>query len=270
MRTIFIGDVHGCIEELARLVCSLRLEKHDRVVFVGDLVDKGPESLQVLRYVECLLGQFPGSVCVAGNHEEKALRFSKRDEHERLRSILDLKQEPWTMDAKPEDWAFVESMPLVWSDPTLNVRVVHGGVFPVLLQKHPDAWDAIEKHGKAWHKGGGKLMDRARRMLRTRYVGGPDRPEQQRGEMISLGENVPSDPFWTETYTGPTVIYGHEPYLDGQVKVSPHAIGVDTGCVFGGKLTALVYHEQAGAPESPEVVQVAADRKYAEHRGEES
>lgn len=271
MRTIFIGDVHGCIEELSRLICGLGLEKNDRVIFVGDLVDKGPESLQVLRYVECLLGQFPGSVCVAGNHEEKVLRQSKKPEADRLRLILTGKAEPWIQDAKPDDWAFIESMPLTWYDATLNVRVVHGGIFPALLEQQPYTFDRVVEVGKAWHKGGGRIMDRARRVLRTRFVGGPDRPEKQRGEMLELGTNTPSDPFWATTWKGPeTVIYGHSPWLDGKIKVDPFAMGIDTACVFGGNLTALVMSEVTTAClDGFEVIQVKANRKYAEPLVEE-
>jgi serine/threonine protein phosphatase 1 len=269
MRTIFIGDVHGCIEELASLICSLRLEKNDRVIFVGDLVDKGPESLQVLRYVECLIGQFPGSACVAGNHEEKALRQSKKDEAGRLTLVANGKAEPWTLDATPADWAFIESMPLMWWDATLNVRVVHGGVFPSMLQKQPYTFDRIVEVGKNWHKGGGKIMDRARRMLRTRYVGGIG--SNQFGEMLELGKNGPHDPFWAETWKGPeTVIYGHSPWLTGMIRVDQFALGIDTACVFGGRLTAVALSEvTTDVMDGIEVISEAAVRQYAEPLKEE-
>jgi hypothetical protein len=270
MRTIFIGDVHGCIEELSRLVCSLRLEKHDRVIFVGDLVDKGPESRQVLRYVECLIGQFPGSACIAGNHEEKILRQVKKPEEEKLRLIVNGKAEPWIADITPDELAFMESMPLTWEDRTLNVRVVHGGIFPALLEQQPYTFDRVKEVGAAWHKGGGKIMDRARRVLRTRYVGGPDRPEKQRGEMLELGTNGPGDPFWAETWQGPeTVIYGHSPWLDGKIRVDKHALGIDTACVFGGNLTALAMSECGLTLDGFEVTQVKADKQYAMPKVEE-
>lgn len=269
MRTIFIGDVHGCIEELSRLVGALRLEKYDRIIFVGDLVDKGPESLQVLRYVRVLLEQFPGSVCVAGNHEEKALRQRMKGPTELAKLILADKAEEWTGQALDEDWDFIKSMPLTWYDATLNARVVHGGIFPALLHKQPYTFDRVKEVGAAWHKGGGKIMDRARRVLRTRYVGGPDRPEKQQGEMLELGTNGPTDPFWAETWQGPeTVIYGHSPWLDGMIRVDRYAIGIDTACVFGGNLTALAMSECGMTLEGFEVTHVRADKQYAEPRVE--
>ena len=172
----------------------------------------------------------------------------------------------WARECYVKMWAFIASMPLTWYDPGLNVRVVHGGIFPSLLRKHPDAWEKIEARGADWHKGGGKVMNRARRILRVRYVGGPQRPEGVKGEsppgeMLELGTNVEGDPFWAETYTGPMVIYGHSPWLDGQIRRDPCALGIDTACVFGGKLTAVVM--EPGGP-SYHTVSVDAERRYAE------
>jgi diadenosine tetraphosphatase ApaH/serine/threonine PP2A family protein phosphatase len=254
-RTIFIGDVHGCLGELEALVGRLNLDLGDRLIFVGDLVDKGPDSLGVLRFVRVLTETYEGSVVVSGNHEEKASRFAKRGKW----------VEPWAEQATAEDWAFIDAMPLTWNDPELNVRVVHGGIFPALLQKHPDVWERIEARGDKWQKGGGKVMSRARRMLRIRYVGGPQRPEGVKGEvppgeMLELGTNVEGDPFWAETYEGPMVIYGHSPWLDGQVRRDPCALGIDTGCVFGGKLTAVVM--EPGGP-SYGTVSVDAQKQHA-------
>jgi hypothetical protein len=256
-RTIFIGDVHGCLDELRNLVSALDMRHDDRLLFTGDLVDKGPDSVGVLRHVRLLMGLHPGSVVVSGNHEEKALRF-----HEKGKEV-----EPWVRDASAEDWDFIRAMPLMWSDPSLNVRVVHGGIFPALLRKSPDAFAKVQAAGADWRRGGGKAMDRARRMLRTRFVGGPAREEHQQGEMLALGENREGDPFWAETFKGPeTVIFGHSPWLDGKVKVWPFAVGIDTGAVFGGNLTALVMSNDIAG--RSEVVQVAATKRHAEPREE--
>ena len=271
-RTIFIGDVHGCIEELQHLIATVKPDATagDRVIFVGDLVDKGPESLRALRFARWITEDWPGSVVVAGNHEEKALRFQKSGKLDKL------KDQSWVHDAEEADWAFIEAMPLTWHDPELNVRVVHGGIFPALLQKHPDAFERIGARGLNWHKGGGKVMDRSRRMLRVRYVGGPQRDEKMQGDMLSLGANVEGDPFWAETYNGSQgfVIYGHSPWLDGKIVWADRAAGIDTACVFGAKLTALVLDPDGsvcvrpglaptigGVPYS--VVSVDAKKQYA-------
>jgi hypothetical protein len=269
MRTIFIGDVHGSLDELRNLIAALDLRHDDRLIFVGDLVDKGPNSLGVLRHVKLLVGLYPGSVVVAGNHEEKTLRQRLKGPTELAKLILADKAEEWTGQATDDDWAFIKSMPLTWYDPAINVRVVHGGIFPKLLDQQPYTFDRVVEVGADWHKGGGKIMDRARRILRTRYVGGPDRPEKQQGEMLELGTNGPNDPFWAETWKGPeTVIYGHSPWLDGKIRVDPFAIGIDTGAVFGAKLTALVMSACGVTLDGFETVQVDAIKRYAEPREE--
>jgi len=255
-RTIFIGDVHGCFYELVDLFQRLNVQRDDRVIFVGDLVDKGPDSLGVLRFARDVVETQPGSVVVSGNHEERALRQWTRG----------IAVEPWAEKAAPEDWAFIESMPLTWYDPDLDIRVVHGGIFPRLLERHPDVFEKIEARGASWRKGGGKVMDRARRMLRVRYVGGAHRPEGVKGEpppgeMLALGENREGDPFWAETYDcrHGLVIYGHSPQMSGRIRVDRHAIGIDTACVFGGRLTAFVRGDKV-----IDVVSVDAQHRYAE------
>ena len=255
-RTIFIGDVHGCFYELVELFQKLDVQRDDRVVFVGDLVDKGPDSLGVLRFARNVVETQPGSVVVSGNHEEKASRQYKRG----------VAVEPWCEDSIESDWAFIDAMPLFWYDPELNIRVVHGGIFPRLLEEHPDVWEKIEARGANWQKGGGKVMSRARRMLRIRYVGGPQRPvgvkgEVPPGEMLELGTNVEGDPFWADTYHAEhgVVVYGHAPWLNGKVRQrSLVSYGIDTACVFGGKLTAFVIGKRIG------FVQVRALQRYAE------
>ena len=221
-RTIFIGDVHGCAEELAQLLEALQPSPgKDRVIFVGDLVDKGPDSLGVLDIAQRLLRTLPGSVVVSGNHEEKASRQVRST----TRQVF---VEPWAEVATPEQWAFIDAMPLTWYDPELGVRVVHGGIFPALLEKHPDAFEKIEARGNKWRKGGGKCMNRARRMLRVRHVGGEQRPEKMRGAMLALGDNVEGDPFWADVYDGSQgfVVYGHSPWQNGKVKWNSDAAGI--------------------------------------------
>jgi diadenosine tetraphosphatase ApaH/serine/threonine PP2A family protein phosphatase len=262
MRTIFIGDVHGCREELSELLreALLGTPGEDRVVFVGDLVDKGPDSLGVLRDAQRILRTFPGSVVVSGNHEEKALRFKLSG---KLDAFMDGHEgRKWVYEATDSDWEFIASMPLTWNDDTLGIRVVHGGLFPVLLQAHPDVFDKIEARGDKWRKGGGKALNRARRMLRVRYVGGDHREEKRRGAMLALGENEPGDPFWAETYNGTQghIVYGHSPWLSGEVRIDPFAVGIDTAAVFGGKLTALI----VGSDKSRSFVSVDAEKRYAE------
>jgi diadenosine tetraphosphatase ApaH/serine/threonine PP2A family protein phosphatase len=97
-------------------------------------------------------------------------------------------------------------------------------------------------------------------VLRVRYVS----PE---GRMVPLGEENldQGDKWWADLYDGRfgTVIYGHQPY--DEVAFSKHAIGIDTGCVFGGKLTALRLSKDG----DHKVLSVQAKAKYAKSYAEE-
>ena len=74
MRNIIIGDVHGCLDELKELINKLELSSTDNLFFIGDLIDKGPDSVGVVKYVY-ELSKLYSTVLILGNHEEKFLRF---------------------------------------------------------------------------------------------------------------------------------------------------------------------------------------------------
>ena len=119
-RTLIVGDVHGCLEELdALLEAAAFVPRTDRLVMVGDLVARGPESSQtVARAVEL------GALIARGNHEQKLL--AGRAGTTRLgpdhRAVAD--------SLSASDWRTLEAMRL-WLDlPEHDLRVVHAGVIP--------------------------------------------------------------------------------------------------------------------------------------------
>jgi len=175
-----VGDVHGCQATLERLLAELALTGDDLVVFVGDLVRKGPDSKGVLDLVR----ERPNLVSVRGNNEQKLVDGRK------------------SIDALTEaDYDYVASMPVAisWDD----ALVVHGGI---------DHRKPVVEH---------TLTE----LLNNRSLvpdGSYDRP------------------YWFETRReSPRVFFGHtvlaEPF------VTDHAVGLDTGCVYGGQLTAYDY-----------------------------
>ncbi|OJH36012.1 metallophosphoesterase [Cystobacter ferrugineus] len=202
-RTLFIGDVHGCAEELDALLEECGHRPGDRVVLVGDLVAKGPDSAGVVRRA-----RERGMLAVRGNHDEHVLRWHKGEmpKHKKLKpehkQVLDT-----LTDA---DWAYLESLPLHLSFPELNVRVVHGGLVPgVPLEKQEPEL-----------------------MLNLRSITSEGEPSKK------LEAGVP----WASLWRGPElIIFGHDA-LRG-VQRHPHAIGLDSGCVYGRRLTAYVLPE---------------------------
>lgn len=172
-----IGDVHGCRGALDRLLALLDPTERDAVVFVGDLVRKGPDSAGVVRLVRGTSNFYS----VRGNNEEKLLRGEKT-----VSTLND------------DDLAWIESLPVAISWP--GALVVHGGIDP----RKP-----LSAH----------TVDDLQNVRSLTSEGGYERP------------------FWYERHEGePRVFFGHT-VLERPV-VREGAVGLDTGCVYGGPLTA--------------------------------
>jgi hypothetical protein len=255
MRVFVIGDVHGLLDELMQLVHELDPQGGDRFAFLGDLVDKGPDSLGVLRYVRSLVMTFSGSVCIAGNHEESALRLKvKADKAETWEGLRKAEKEPWLLEANDDDYAFLRSLPLI-ARPLPGVILVHGGMFPAFFERHEQIGDVPVE----WHRGGGKRMNRMRRFLRIRHI------HRETGAMVALGDEGEDTQPWQDWYDGREgfAFYGHAPQKGGEVARSKYAIGVDTGAVFGANLTAAII--RPGMPfYDPGIMSVPAARAYCD------
>jgi len=199
-RTLFIGDVHGCAEELDALLNVCGHRQGERVVLVGDLVAKGPDSAGVVRRA-----RERGMLAVRGNHDEHVLRWraGKMPKGKKLKPEHKQVLETLT----DEDWEYLESLPWHRHFPELNVRVVHGGLVPGV---------ALEEQDPAL-------------MLNLRSITPQGEPSKK------LEDGVP----WASLWKGPElVIFGHDA-LRG-VQRYPYAIGLDSGCVYGRRLTAYV------------------------------
>jgi serine/threonine protein phosphatase 1 len=194
-RTIVIGDIHGCYDELAELVNKLTLSSDDRVVAVGDLTVKGPKSRSVLD----LFSTDSRFSSVVGNHD-RALVQHWQDGGTSLTSA----QEKTFKELQTSDnryLRYLASLPFL-IELGLHV-VIHAGLRPgvPLNEQAPD--DLVE--------------------LRTL---GPDRTSR---------EGTP----WYDGYKGPALaLFGHWPA--SKPRMSEHAIGLDTGCVYGGQLTSYI------------------------------
>jgi hypothetical protein len=204
MRTIIVGDVHGCRFELEALLDRVAFASGDRLLFVGDLVARGPDSLGVLDIV-----RRTGAIVVRGNHEQKLLEW--RDARLRwmhgeasAKKPIGKMHRDIARSLRPVDWSLIGSSPL-WVDlPEHGARVVHAGVMP------------------------GVPIDRQHEetLMRIRTVRVPG----ARGK-----RNV----LWGTRYGGPPqIVFGH--HAGPGLQLHPWATGLDTGCVYGGRLTAMV------------------------------
>lgn len=117
-RTIVIGDLHGCADEALELLNALQVTSSDRVIFAGDLVDRGPKPRAC---VELAMQH----ECVLGNHEEKHLQ-QRHSKAEKLSPAHLFTREQ----LGDEHYAYFESLPLFIRLPEFNAAVVHAGAFP--------------------------------------------------------------------------------------------------------------------------------------------
>ncbi len=200
-RSIIIGDVHGCARELEMLLTHLRVDATDEVIFVGDLINKGPDSHAVLNIVRSLNAR-----SVLGNHERRLLLYRETGDPSHLKSH-DIK----TMEGlSPSDWHFLKEMPLTIELPEYRAVVVHGGFLP----------------GRPWRLQGADIV------TRIQVVDGSFNPAKR--------SEAPEGKPWADYWKGPEfVIYGHTPRRE--IFRRPHSIGLDTGCVYGGRLSAFIF-----------------------------
>jgi hypothetical protein len=218
-RRIFIGDVQGCRGELTRLLEACTYDPStDHLCLVGDLVNKGPDSDGVLR-----LAREADATVVLGNHDLWWIRHRRGD-------------------AELRDWLAHRPFLATWDD----VIMVHAGLHP--------AWDdtAIEllRRGLAPPVDlTGPLSPEMEWLVTVRYC-------DPSGNRPTRDWPPPSPPFapWDELYRGHrTVVFGH--WARRGLVVAPRVRGLDTGCVYGGKLSAWISEEDR-------IVQVDAARAY--------
>lgn len=209
-RTILIGDIHACLEELRDLLEYVGHRPEDRVVVVGDVVVRGPEphgTVALLRRV--------GARGVRGNHEDRLLRWkAARDDKRQPFPIGGMTRR--TADAlRSRDWEFLAALPL-WLDlPEHGVRVVHAGLVPGIPMERQEE----------------------RALLSMRSLDARGNPVVERGGAS-----------WAHRWEGPEhVVFGH--HAKDEPEIAPFATGLDTGCVYGGRLTAMVLRE--GEPPPP-------------------
>jgi hypothetical protein len=215
-RLIAVGDIHGCHNEFEELLGQLELKGGDRLVLLGDLVNRGPNSPKVID-----LARASGSISLLGNHELRLLKFRKTGDKKFLKEH-DLE----TFEAmRPEDWEYLEAMQLTYEEPELNTVFVHGGFLP----------------GEPWQKQPAEVV------TRIQVVDKDGKPARR--------ADAPDAPAWADLWGGPPyVVYGHTPRQE--VYKLKWSIGIDTGCVLGGHLTALVFPEKR-------LVQVKARQRYS-------
>ncbi len=206
-----VGDIHGMRNELEKLLESLPLQPEDHVIFIGDYVDRGPEPKGV---VDVLLEFQKKQRCtfLVGNHEAMFLSYIGWES-------------PWYFGGD----AFLKN----GGETTLQSY----GYFGVDDFSFPAGHEEFFRNLKLYHIEGNYAFVHA----------GLSRDGLRLSDIeYALSRERPRDVLWQRSTAaiphslGVTIVYGHTPVPDLQVRWNlPYTIGIDTGCVYGGKLTAI-------------------------------
>jgi serine/threonine protein phosphatase 1 len=211
MLTYAVGDIHGCLDLLAELLGLIEADaagRERRLVFLGDYIDRGPDSAGVIARLRGLQDAEPDRViCLKGNHEDLMLRAIRRPDvlPVWLRNGGDAALDSFGCDEPaeiPADvLAWVAACPTYWEDERRGF--VHAGLRP-----------------------------------------GRDRLDQSDRDRLWIREE-----FLEANYDfGKLVVHGHTPRLNGRPELWPYRVNLDTGAVFGGRLTAGIFADDEVRP----------------------
>ncbi|PLT33890.1 bis(5'-nucleosyl)-tetraphosphatase PrpE [Bacillus sp. V5-8f] len=225
MEIDIIGDIHGCFEEFMALSeklgyswdSGIPVHPSGRILgFVGDLTDRGPFSVKVIETVYDLVVKQKLGLYSPGNHCNKLYRYLKGNKVQVTHGLETTVAELEGLSAREEKKArkqfieLYEKAPLYQVLDSGNLIIAHAGIREDYIGKHNNKVKTFVLYGD---------------------ITGAKHPD---GTPVRLD--------WAARYTGnPWIIYGHTPVKEAR-KVN-HTYNIDTGCVFGGKLTALRYPE---------------------------
>lgn len=198
-RYFVIGDIHGCLSHLERMMEELRPRlrpEEDAIVFIGDYIDRGPDPRGVLERIIAIRQEFPHVICIMGNHEDMFLTWVTTGKDLDLYLFngggvtIRSYQEGGEFRLPPEHLNFISSLPLYYE--TEDYIFVHAGLRPGVQLQQQDRFDLL------WIR---------EEFIRSNYD------------------------------FGKLVIFGHTPLR--RPLVMKNKVGIDTGAVYGGPLTCL-------------------------------
>ncbi|WOO40707.1 metallophosphoesterase [Rubellicoccus peritrichatus] len=216
-RIFAIGDIHGCRIEFEHLLQKLSLKNDDQLVLLGDLINRGPDSKGVLGVAR----QLPNVRCLIGNHELRLLQYRSSSDPTKLK--------PYDWDTiyqlSDADWNFISTFESHIEFPEIETLLVHGGFVPWTPWQDQPLEDIVNI----------QVVD-------------------ERDKEYGKRSHLPKAPSWQDLWKGPPfVVCGHTPRKE--VYKQKSSICIDTGCVYGTRLTAFEL-------KSKQIIQVAAYEDY--------
>jgi serine/threonine protein phosphatase 1 len=229
MRKIIIGDVHGCLDELKLLIRKCELKKDDHIFFLGDLINKGPYSIEVLEYIH-FISEFYTVDLILGNHEEKFLRFinNKNNNLEAFKQMnLKFDLNAIEKNITPSILNFLRLGYFSYRIQKLGILLIHGG---------------LTKNCKLDLKKNYRYGLQSKEELKELKLLTMTRCIDKNGDFVALGSENEESKFWAQEYDGKhgLVLFGHQVFFQDEPMHFKNAIGLDGGCVFGGYLFAYI------------------------------
>lgn len=256
MSTYAIGDIQGCMKQLKKLLKEIKFNaKKDTLWFCGDLVNRGPDSLDTLRFVKQLGNS---AVVVLGNHDLHLLAIAHGTSTCRRKDTLHPILEA---DDRDELLSWLIQQPLVHTDKRLGYMMVHAGIPPQWAPKEclhyakevhlaiqgPNATQFFKhmygNEPACWDpslKGQERLRTITNYLTRIRFCdpqGCMELDYKGRPEDAPLGYQAWYS-YRQAKQDGLSIVFGHWAALEGACPVK-HIHALDTGCVWGGQLTAM-------------------------------
>jgi serine/threonine protein phosphatase 1 len=201
MQKIFtVGDIHGCYDKLCALMDKLPIDmERDQLLFIGDYIDRGPSSIDVLDYLIDLKKRSPDIIFLKGNHEDMLQKYLNGSD--RFTYLLNSGQQ--TLDAYLNKKDASENYPV----PSAHLDFLN------TLQMYYQTEDYIFVHAG----------------LREKVP----LESQQEADLLWIREEF----IYSDYDFGKRVVFGHTPFKEPLVQ--PNKIGIDTGAVYGNELTCV-------------------------------
>lgn len=229
-RTIIIGDVHGCFDEVQDLLKKVRYDSmNDRIIFTGDIVDRGPKSKEIIEFVVST----PNVHMIMGNHENKLIRYLRGNPvsiTDGLQETIDQLAPELKREANREELLFfLENLPYAIKLDD-NIYVVHGGIDP-------------------------RFSVEAQKQNVVLYM---------RNHAPGKTFSDPTAPPWYEVERGEAskdqiILFGHNSKANTSNAIN--AVALDGGCVFGDELRAAIIDIDG----TRTIESVPARKQYCEH-----
>ncbi|KJG14216.1 symmetrical bis(5'-nucleosyl)-tetraphosphatase [Photobacterium iliopiscarium] len=261
MATYLVGDIQGCLPDLKKLLAQANFDpQNDHLWLAGDLVARGPESLETLRFVKALGDH---ATVILGNHDLHLLAVS----HQLARAKKsDNIHQIFSAEDGPELLNWLRHQPLLAEHPHYPLVMVHAGITPQwtleqarqhaqeveqLLQSDDYVWLLKNMYGDGpdWWQEDLSRLERLRFTInsftRMRFcdpLGRLDMHCKVQPNDPAAGNLIPWFDVPRAQPVGKTIIFGHWAALMGHQ--DEHCIGLDTGCVWGNSLTMLRWEDR--------------------------